>query len=120
MDIGKISAARTFNGLLDANIKYSHTKLLYNGKHTRDYFVQEYHPFAEESLTEVKRNISALKKENNRNEIKNARKSSKGSYVTVKLGSVLDMTKKECSELIEAKLRQFKNMIDKDIIKSVV
>ena len=120
MDIGKISAAGTFNGLLDANIKYTHTKLLYNGKYQRDYFVQEYHPFAEESLTEAKRNISALRKDINKSELKNVCKSSKGSYVTVKLGSVLDMTKKEYSELIEAKIRQLRNMLGKGIIKSVV
>jgi len=120
MNIGKITSIRTFKGLLNGDIKYTHTKLLYNGKHQRDYFERSYHPFADESINEINENISYLRKNLNKNELKNARKSPKGSYVAVKLGSALDMTKKEYQELMEAKLQQLKNMIGKNIIKSVV
>ena len=119
MKTGKIITARTFNGLLNGDIKYTHTKFLYNGKHQRDYFTQEYHPFAGESASEINKSISYLRKDLNRNELKNARKSPKGSYLTIKLGSVLDFTKKEYEKLIETKLQQLRSMVGKDVIKTI-
>ena len=98
MRIQPIVNHTAFKGLLAKEAHFTHRQALYGGEYDCDYYERYYHPFADETMDDARDNMIRLEQELNKTPDLG---SCSGTYVSVRLGHPLSLTKADYKALLK-------------------
>ena len=101
MKIQPISNFTHFNGLLGKESRFVDHQSLYGGEYDCDYYERDYHPFADETENEIRKNMFKLEQEINAEELENAAHTCSGTYTSLKQAHPLAITKADYKAMIK-------------------
>ena len=86
------SNPQAFKGLLSQERKYINTESLYGGEYDCSYYERYYHPFSDETDSEIESNKLKFEQKINAKERENVEHSCSGSYTSVRVGKRLPIS----------------------------